>query len=259
MSNFYIFDLSAAEHKYKYKHLCTPKTRQINMRLGVILDGEGIFNYVNQKMPVKKGDIILIPEKFFCYSEWTGYPDIHVIYVNFRIGPNNSFDGYGLQTVRLDETTQKSLIDGIIKISNLILGNDKNELLAYSEFYLLLNKLLPELSKTRKTYNEELLEAISFINDNWNNDFLFADVAEHCNCCEAKMYNLFKEQLGQTPNNYLNSIKINYAIQYLESGKYSVSDIAKLCNFHSEAYFRKAFKKVVGINPSDYKKRYAKS
>ena len=61
MDNFYVYQLSSIEHNYKHKHLCTPKTRQMKMRLGVILDGTGTFTYVNQKVCVKKGDIIIIP------------------------------------------------------------------------------------------------------------------------------------------------------------------------------------------------------
>lgn len=258
MDNFYVYNLSSTEHKYKYKHLCTPKTRQMRIRLGVILDGNGIFNYVNQKLTVKKGDIVIIPEKIFCYSEWIGNPDIHVIYLNFNVNSENALNNYNLQVFSFEnEIEQTEMIDNILKIHNTLNDTTQGQLIAYSEFYKLLSKLLPAMDSGRKKYKKELCEAITFITDNWNKDFKFSDVAKHCCSCEAKLYRLFKDELGQSPNDYLNSIKINYAIQYLESAEYLVSEVSYMCNFHSESYFRKVFCKYMGITPSDYKKQFS--
>ena len=258
MNNYCVSDLSSVEHYYKYKHLCSPKTRQMKMRIGVILDGRGTFSYVNQKLEVKKGDVILIPEKIFCYSEWVGEPDIRVIYLNFNLSMSDSLIGYDLQSFPFScAGERKEAIDSILKIHSLLSGENGDRLVAYAEFYMLLSRLLPYMEKSRKKYKKELCEAIIYISDNWNKDFNFSDVAAHCCTCESKLYKLFKEQLGDTPNNYLNSIKINYAIHYLEHENYSVNEVSDLCNFHSDTYFRKVFRKFTGINPSDYKKQFS--
>ncbi len=257
MENFYIQDLSSAEHKYKHKHLCTPKTRQMKMRIGVICDGVGTFTYINQKLTVQQGDIVIIPEKIFCYSEWVGAPNIHVIYLSFKMNTASTSDGYDLQAFHAeDEAEQRALVNAIIDVHTLLQGEMQDQLIAYSKFYYLLSKLLPDMNKTRKKYKKELCEAISYITDHWNEDFLFSDVAKHCCVCETKLYRLFKEQLGESPTNYLNSIKVNYAIQYLETSRYSVSEVSQICNFHSDSYFRKVFRKYVGLNPSDYKSKF---
>lgn len=258
MNNFYAYELSSAEHNYKYKHLCTPKTRQMKMRVGIVCEGKGVFTYINQKLTVNKGDIVIIPERIFCYSEWTGSPDIRIIYLSFKLNLTNSFSGYSLQAISPESNTKRDEAQkAITEIHSLLTCGDRQSVLkAYGKFYMLLSKLLPAMDASRKKYSKELCEAISYITDNWNTDFCFSDVAAHCCSCESKLYSLFKEQFGQSPNNYLNSIKINYAIQYLENSKFSVSETARQCNFHSESYFRKVFRKLTGINPSDYKKRF---
>lgn len=257
MENFYVYELSSIEHKYKYKHLCTTKTRQMKMRIGVILDGMGTFTYVNQKVNVKRGDIVIIPEKIFCYSEWVGEPDIRVIYLSFKLNTDNTLTNYSLQTFSLDGNAEQSeIIDAVIEIHSKLQGDMQSQLIAYSEFYMLLSKLLPIMENGRKKYKKELCEAIAYITDNWNRDFKFSDVATHCCACEAKLYRLFKEQLGQSPNDYLNSIKVNYAMQYLESSEYLVNEVSYMCNFHSETAFRKVFRKYIGTTPSDYKKQF---
>ncbi len=254
MDNFYVCELSSTEHKYKYKHLCTTKTRQMKMRIGVILDGTGAFTYVNQKVKVKKGDVVIIPEKIFCYSEWSGEPDIRVIYLNFKLNTDNVLTGYSLQTFSFDG--QSDITDSVVEIHSKLHGDLQSKLIAYSEFYMLLSKLLPIMENGRKKYKKELCEAIAYITDNWNRDFKFSDVAAHCCSCEAKLYRLFKEQFGQSPNDYLNSVKVNYAMQYLESAEYLVNEVADMCNFHSETAFRKVFRKYIGTTPSDYKKQF---
>lgn len=258
MDNFYVYALSSIEHIYKHKHLCTPKTRQMKMRVGVILDGTGIFTYVNQKVFVQKGDIIIIPEKIFCYSEWIGKPDIRVIYLSFKLNTDNTLTNYNLQTFSFATMAEQAdMANTVIEIHNMLHGDRQSQLVAYSKFYMLLSKLLPIMENGRKKYKKELCEAITYITDNWNHDFKFSDVATYCCACEAKLYRLFKEQLGQSPNDYLNSIKVNYAIQYLESAEYLVNEVSYMCNFHSETYFRKVFRKYIGITPSEYKKQFS--
>lgn len=256
--NFYVYELSSAEHVYKHKHLCTPKTRQMKMRVGAILDGSGTFTYVNRKLSVEKGDIVIIPERLFCYSEWIGDPDIHVIYLNFNLNIDKTLSNYDLQAFSLDDPEEQSAaIDSIVEIHRLLQGDMCSRLEAYSKFYTLLATLLPVMENSRRKYSGELCEAIHFISDNWNRDFKFSEVAQHCCSSESKLYKLFKEQLGQSPNDYLNTIKISYAVQYLESAKHSVSAVSRMCNFHSESYFRLVFGKYMGINPSDYKKQFS--
>lgn len=257
MDDFYVYELSSEEHRYKHKHLCTTKTRRMKMRIGVVLDGVGTFTYVNQKIHVKRGDIIIIPEKIFCYSEWTGDPDIRVIYLSFKLNADHTATNYSLQTFSVEDHAERSdMIDSVLGIHAKLQGDAQSRLIAYSEFYTLLSKLSPIMETGRKRYEKELCEAIAYISENWNHDFKFSDVADHCCACEAKLYRLFREQLGQSPNEYLNSIKVNYAMQYLESAEYRINEVAYMCNFHSETAFRKVFRKYIGTTPSDYKKQF---
>lgn len=255
--NFYAYNLTSVEHNYKYKHLCTAKNRQMQMRVGFVVKGSATFVHHNEKLSVKEGDIIFIPEKIFCYSEWTGTPEIRVIYLNFKLNIENTLSNYNLQTFYWNnEETQKEVQTEITKIHTLL--QNEFQLEAYSLFYLLLAKLLPILNANRNLYKKELCEAMDYIASNWDKDFLFADVAAFCCSCQSKLYHLFKEQLCQTPIDYLNTIKINYALKYLETGKNTISEVAFKTNFHSETYFRNVFKKLVGCNPSEYVKKINK-
>ena len=94
-----------------------------------------------------------------------------------------------------------------------------------------------------------------FITDNWNNKFSVVDLAKKCCVSESTLYHLFQKELGQTPVNFLNSIKINMAIKYLENSNYSISTISRLVGFNSENHFRKIFRSVTETTPSKFRKK----
>lgn len=71
---------------------------------------------------------------------------------------------------------------------------------------------------------------------------------------EKKLYRDFKELFGISFSSYLETIRIRYARNHLKEGM-SVQDVAAACGYGSDYTFRRAFKRVVGITPSDYQKR----
>lgn len=66
----------------------------------------------------------------------------------------------------------------------------------------------------------------------------------------------FKRELGITPMQYLEEVRIVKAKLMLRRMDISLTDIALHCGFGSGAYFATAFKKHVGITPSDYRKNH---
>ncbi len=250
---FSVTELSLSEHSFKDYHFCKAGGDNRKSRIGFIEAGEAEFMYLDQKVRARENDIIFIPEKFFCYSEWHGNPDISVFYLNFNIEGYNSDDSYPLQVLTNTNQADHELIKEIRK--NLQ-GDFKGVLQAYSLFYQFLSLHLQDMLSYKKKLDKRVCKAIDFMTANWNTDFSMRNVAKEALISESTLYHLFREQLGQTPVSYLNAIKINYAIQYLENSNYSISKITSLTNFNSEAYFRRVFNSITGLNPSAYRKRF---
>jgi AraC-like DNA-binding protein len=61
----------------------------------------------------------------------------------------------------------------------------------------------------------------------------------------------FKENIGLTPNEYINVIKIRRAFDKIISAKMSLTKIAHDMNFHDQSHFIKNFKKVTNCCPSN--------
>ncbi len=70
---------------------------------------------------------------------------------------------------------------------------------------------------------------------------------------ERKLYNEFKDCFGISFSAYLEQMRMQHACDFLKQGM-SVKDTAEQVGYSSDYSFRRAFKRVVGIPPSDFRK-----
>ena len=66
---------------------------------------------------------------------------------------------------------------------------------------------------------------------------------------------LFQREMGVTPLQYLNSLRLHSAAEALLNGEASsggVTDIARMCGFREPLYFSRMFKKKYGLSPTHY-------
>lgn len=66
----------------------------------------------------------------------------------------------------------------------------------------------------------------------------------------------FKAELGATPAAYVARIRLEEARRRLESGAASLKDVARSCGFADEQNLRRAFRKHMGVAPSQYRQRF---
>lgn len=66
---------------------------------------------------------------------------------------------------------------------------------------------------------------------------------------------LFKKQMGRSPMDYLNDVRMNKAKEKLLLSTDRVRDIAHTVGFTDEFYFSRRFKKIMGITPSEYQRQ----
>lgn len=247
--NLFASELSATRHLFHRYHFCRGNSSRRKTRIGIILKGSGTYIYLNKKLKVTQGDVVFIPENIYCYSEWQGDPAIEVLYVSCFL----HYDGlcYEPQTVQCDETVKQN----IVKISELLDRDYLETLEAYSLFYKVLQSILPQMTQSTIAFDKTLQTATQYITDHWSDSFSVSDVARTCCVSESTLYHLFQKELGQTPVRFLNSIRINMAIEYLENSNYSIAAICEMVGFNSENHFRKVFSELTGITPLKYKKR----
>ncbi|WP_226581285.1 helix-turn-helix domain-containing protein [Halobacillus litoralis] len=100
---------------------------------------------------------------------------------------------------------------------------------------------------------EPIIEASMYAKNHYSEDISPDDMAEASGMSRYHFTRQFKSSTGQTPIQYLTSIRINKAKELLQNTKYSAEDIAILSGYKNANYFNKVFKKNVGITPGKYR------
>lgn len=79
-------------------------------------------------------------------------------------------------------------------------------------------------------------------------------IARESGLSRPHFFKLFKRQMGVTPNLYLNTLKMEWAIDRLTGTGETVTDIGDRLGFSSQASFTRFFTANVGIPPTDYRR-----
>ncbi len=108
-------------------------------------------------------------------------------------------------------------------------------------------------AKTR-IFNTEYV----YINRHFNENIHIEKLAEHANFSVAHFINLFKAEYGETPKQYITTLRLKNAIYLLEKTDYSISDISEMCGYSDPLYFSRVFKKYMGISPNTARKNNKK-
>lgn len=67
---------------------------------------------------------------------------------------------------------------------------------------------------------------------------------------------IFREQFGVTITSYLLQVRITHAKQLLRFSDMTIEKIGQECGMQDANYFARTFKKLEGISPSEYRKRW---
>lgn len=100
----------------------------------------------------------------------------------------------------------------------------------------------------------KLLKAYSLLND--MKDVPMKSVSKACGLSVPVLYRLFRNETGMTPRSYHENIKLREAARLLRETAMTLSEIAGRVNLYDQYYLSKRFKKIYGISPAFYRKKY---
>lgn len=96
--------------------------------------------------------------------------------------------------------------------------------------------------------------SLRIMQENMTEDFEMERLARSVGLSRPHFFKLFRQQMGVTPNIYLNTLRSEQAIDDLVTTQKSVTDIALDLGFSSQASFTRFFSSNVGIAPSEYRR-----
>ena len=103
--------------------------------------------------------------------------------------------------------------------------------------------------------SHEIDELAKYIRSNFSYNLSLDFLAQHMHLSREYLSRYFKKHMGKTISEYLLEVRIEKAKQMLKTTTHSINDICEYCGYSSISNFQKAFKKVVGMSPSMYRKQ----
>jgi AraC-like DNA-binding protein len=97
--------------------------------------------------------------------------------------------------------------------------------------------------------------AIDYLNNHYVENITVAELADKCFMSEGHLYRLFAEELGMSPIDYKNSLRIRKAETLLCDPECSVGEIAAILGFENACYFSRIFKARTGLSPMQFRKK----
>jgi AraC-like DNA-binding protein/mannose-6-phosphate isomerase-like protein (cupin superfamily) len=89
-------------------------------------------------------------------------------------------------------------------------------------------------------------EAIRFLEENYARKIGIDDLAQRMGYGRTRLFHLFKQHTGLTPNEYLVRYRIDMAKELIRKHSMPINKIARATGFSTESYFRSVFKKYTG-------------
>jgi len=119
----------------------------------------------------------------------------------------------------------------------------------------------PRMSEVKITsLDEKLVEkAVRYVEENISrSDLSVEELSRELGMSRVHLYKKLSVLTGKTPIEFIRTLRLKRAAQYLRESQLNVSEIAYRLGFNNPKYFSKYFKDEFGISPSDYQSREGK-
>jgi AraC-like DNA-binding protein len=107
---------------------------------------------------------------------------------------------------------------------------------------------------TGLTLDFRVRKSIRLLSEQIGGDIALDAVARDAGLSRPHFYKLFRQQTGVTPNIYLNTLRMEKAIELITGSDRSVTEIGFDLGFSSQSVFTRFFMSNVGMAPTDYRR-----
>ena len=128
--------------------------------------------------------------------------------------------------------------------------NITNGVLQVKQDYL---KLI-EIIKIKNNFSPMVLYTINYIQANYYNNLNINHISEKLEVTSSYLSKILKKETGLSFIDFLTNTRIEKAIQIMKDQSVKIYDVAELVGYSNQHYFCRAFKKIMGVSPTEYKR-----
>lgn len=227
------------------------------------LDGMGRFGHAHGDLHVRKGDLILLAPKirndygledtlkrwdllwayFFPRTDWLPllkWPE----------------EAPGILKLQLSNPASRAtIVRELGDAHRLHTGPQRQrEMLAMNaleKVLLLCDTINPRSEQSHM--DSRILRAMDYLCQNLSQAVTLSQLAQRCGLSVSRLAHLFREQVGQTPHQFLEMQRMTHARQLLDLTQQPVTTVAAESGFPDLFHFSKRFKHYLGVSPRNYR------
>ncbi len=230
--------------------------------LALVINGECLYQFDHKEYNAVEGDIVFFQKNLKHSVQSSSQKPWSFISTTFNVEfKEGGEDGIG------------TVLDGL---SNIFKPRDFSQMSAlFSELNYIWSGMRPyHLLKCRSLItdilytilNQKMMEGyvnphshsikkvLDIILKNYSKNYSVEELARSADLSYSHFSLLFKEMTGFGVTEYQNQVKVNKAKDFLLSGECNVTEAAHIVGFSNIYYFSRLFKRITGINPSEYLK-----
>ncbi len=240
------------------------------------LEGHLSYNINGRTVSPGEGDAIFVNARQLHYGFSADGSDCNYVCITFR--PQLLCGMEGLQRkfilpvlsspqvpyilLRKDNPAHRELISSLRQVAALYQAKAEGfELLALSQILLfwhgLFTCIAAELDRIALEDHQApvIRKMLEYIRTHYNEKITLDSIANAGGVCRTKCCQLFRNLLSMSPNDYLNSFRLEKSMELLKSTRMSVTEIAAECGYNSTSYFTEQFTRAKGCTPTQYRKQ----
>jgi AraC family transcriptional regulator len=99
-----------------------------------------------------------------------------------------------------------------------------------------------------------LSRVIEYIDANLDREIALTALAETAGYSRSHFLRMFRTATGHTPHHYVLQLRLKRAQELMRRWRISLIDIAAHCGFSSHAHMSRAFRQLLGVTPSQYRR-----
>ena len=237
-----------------------------DVELLYVLEGE-VYVTIHETVYLMKTDDVLLINSSVRHSVCADTKNIlcRVAY-DYQVLAELIRDGNGMflcnSTVDQEKSYEKLQLLLRELVYEELLYSHRSESFKYSLLYQILDQLIENfmaehaggrLRKDDRQDDEKLQEIIRYVYQNFQEVVSLSALAEQMYVSKSTLSRFFKKQTGIYFAEYVNQIRLNYAVQELLYSERNITKIAMECGFSNTSVFDKVFRENYGMSPSEYR------
>ncbi|MFJ7725175.1 response regulator [Neobacillus sp. NPDC097160] len=113
------------------------------------------------------------------------------------------------------------------------------------------------LKKVKQKANQKngnvIVDIEKYLQANFDRDVKLQEISDHFYISREYISRKFKQEFNVNISDYIVNIRMERAKSLLKNSQLKIYEIANMVGYQDDKYFRKVFKKVVGVTPNEYR------